>query len=80
DPIYCTLNFVHKQENFAISIGIYIYAKPYACFVYDVMADVLYHDKVGEGAYRGRQPLKPLNDSNIRQSIIGINQNWLTKT
>ncbi len=44
------------------------------------MADVLYHAKVGEGAYRGSQPLKPLNDSNLRQSIIGIKiPNWLTK-
>ncbi len=43
------------------------------------MADVLYHAKVGEGAYRGSQSLKPLNDSNLRQSIIGINPNWLTK-
>lgn len=79
DPIDGTLNFVHQQENFAISIGIYIDGKPYAGFVYDVMADVLYHAKVGEGAYRGSQPLKPLNDSNLRQSIIGINPNWLTK-
>ncbi len=26
----------------------------------------LYHAKVGEGAYRGSQPLKPLNDSNLK--------------
>lgn len=60
DPIDGTLNFVHQQENFAISIGIYIDGKPYAGFVYDVMADVLYHAKVGEGAYRGSQPLKTI--------------------
>ncbi|MBR9124673.1 inositol monophosphatase family protein, partial [Staphylococcus aureus] len=79
DPIDGTLNFVHQQENFAISIGIYIDGKPYAGFVYDVMADVLYHAKVGEGAFRGNQRLEPLRSSNLRQSIIGINPNWLTK-
>ena len=48
--------------------------KPYAGFVYDVMADVLYHAKVGEGAFRGNQRLEPLRSSNLRQSIIGINR------
>ena len=41
DPIDGTLNFVHQQEGFAISIGIYRDGKPYAGLVYDVMKDVL---------------------------------------
>ena len=40
DPIDGTLNFVHQQEGFAISIGIYRDGKPYAGLVYDVMKDV----------------------------------------
>ncbi|UMT81578.1 inositol monophosphatase family protein [Staphylococcus roterodami] len=79
DPIDGTLNFVHQQENFAISIGIFIEGEPYAGFVYDVMADVLYHAKVGEGAFRRNQRLPLLKDSKLKQSIIGINPNWLTK-
>ncbi|WP_141707728.1 inositol monophosphatase family protein, partial [Staphylococcus aureus] len=48
DPIDGTLIFVLLQESFAMSIGIYIDGKPYAGLVNDVMADVLYHAKVGE--------------------------------
>ncbi|MDI9231185.1 inositol monophosphatase family protein [Staphylococcus caprae] len=79
DPIDGTLNFVHQQENFAISIGIYYNGEPYAGFVYDVMKDVLYHTKVGEGAYENTHLLKPLEDTELKTSIIGINPNWLTK-
>ncbi|AMY05148.1 inositol monophosphatase family protein [Staphylococcus condimenti] len=79
DPIDGTLNFVHQQENFAISIGIYNDGKPYAGFVYDVMNDKLYHAKAGEGAFVNEHPLKPIADSELKKSLIGINPNWLTK-
>lgn len=79
DPIDGTLNFVHQQENFAISIGIYHEGKPYAGFVYDVMRDILYHTKVGEGAFENNHALEPLKDTQLKTSIIGINPNWLTK-
>lgn len=36
-----------------ILIGIYIDGKFYVGFVYDVMVDVLYYVKVGEGVYCG---------------------------
>lgn len=79
DPIDGTLNFVHQQENFAISIGIYHEGQPYAGFVYDVMRDILYHTKVGEGAYENNHPLEKLKSTQLKTSIIGINPNWLTK-
>ncbi len=79
DPIDGTLNFVHQQENFAISIGIYNDGKPYAGFVYDVMRDILYHAKTGQGAFINEQPMKPLNNTVLNKSLIGINPNWLTK-
>ncbi|MCJ1656617.1 inositol monophosphatase family protein [Staphylococcus sp. NRL 16/872] len=79
DPIDGTLNFVHQQENFAISIGIYHNGEPYAGFVYDVMKDVLYHAKVGEGAFENKHPLPSIEDTRLKQSLIGINPNWVTK-
>ncbi|UXV34266.1 inositol monophosphatase family protein [Staphylococcus sp. IVB6181] len=79
DPIDGTLNFVHQQENFAISIGIYNDGKPYAGFVYDVMRDILYHAKTGQGAFINEQLMKPLNNTVLNKSLIGINPNWLTK-
>ncbi|MBO1198623.1 inositol monophosphatase family protein [Staphylococcus simiae] len=79
DPIDGTLNFVHQQQNFAISIGIFVDGQAYAGFVYDVMKDELYHAKVGEGAYCQHQKLKKLENTVLKTSIIGINPNWLTK-
>lgn len=79
DPIDGTLNFVHQRENFAISIGIYHDGAPYAGFVYDVMNDILYHAKVGEGAFMNEHPIKPLQNTTLNKSLIGINPNWLTK-
>ena len=51
----------------------------HAGLVYDVMKDVLYHAKVGEGAFENKHELKPLNDTHLKQSLIGINPNWITK-
>ncbi|WP_085060824.1 inositol monophosphatase family protein [Staphylococcus haemolyticus] len=79
DPIDGTLNFVHQQEGFAISIGIYRDGKPYAGLVYDVMKDVLYHAKVGEGAFENNHELKTIDNTQLNQSLIGINPNWVTK-
>ncbi|PTE69785.1 inositol monophosphatase [Staphylococcus devriesei] len=79
DPIDGTLNFVHQKENFAISIGIYRDGQPYAGLVYDVMKDVLYHAKVGEGAFENKHPLQHIEDTVLKQSLIGINPNWVTK-
>ncbi|OFR15712.1 MULTISPECIES: inositol monophosphatase family protein, partial [unclassified Staphylococcus] len=79
DPIDGTLNFVHQKENFAISIGIYHDGKPYAGFVYDVMKDVLYHAKVGQGAFENTHKLEMIQNTELKRSIIGINPNWLTK-
>ncbi|MCH4533899.1 inositol monophosphatase family protein [Staphylococcus haemolyticus] len=79
DPIDGTLNFVHQQKGFAISIGIYRDGKPYAGLVYDVMKDVLYHAKVGEGAFENNHELKTIDNTQLNQSLIGINPNWVTK-
>ena len=41
------------------------------------MKDVLYHAKVG--TFENKHELKPLNDTHLKQSLIGINPNWITK-
>ncbi|MGK9045156.1 inositol monophosphatase family protein [Mammaliicoccus vitulinus] len=79
DPIDGTLNFVHQQENFAISIGIYIDGEKYAGFVYDVMNDKMYHALAGKGAWLNEEQLKPLKDTELKTSLISTNPLWLTK-
>ncbi|ULG75008.1 inositol monophosphatase family protein [Macrococcus brunensis] len=79
DPIDGTLNFVHQQQNFAISIGIFHNGEKYAGVIYDVMNDKLYHAEAGHGAYLNDQQLPALKDTKLVTSIISMNPNWLTK-
>lgn len=79
DPIDGTLNFIHQRENFAVSVGIFKDGMPYAGFVYDVARDILYHAQTGKGAYLNEHVLPSLETSNVKESIIGMNPNWLTK-
>lgn len=80
DPIDGTLNFVHQQQNFAISIGIFIDGNKYAGLVYDVMKEILYHAEAGKGAYANEEQLPMIHDTTLPVSIISMNPNWLTKS
>ena len=71
DPIDGTLNFVHQQENFAISIGIYHDGQPYAGFVYDVMRYFISYQS-REGAFENNHALEPLNDTHLKQVLLAL--------
>lgn len=78
DPIDGTMNFVHQKRNFAISLGIYHDGTGEIGLVYDVMEDILYHAKRGEGAFKNENRLKPLGEkTNLQEAIIGLNHFWL---
>lgn len=79
DPIDGTLNFVHQQENFAISIGIFIDGVKYAGVVYDVMRNILFEARAGHGAYKNGVKLENITETPLATSIISMNPNWLTK-
>lgn len=77
DPIDGTMNFVHMQRNFAISIGIYEDGVGKIGLVYDVVHDELYHAIKGHGAYMNDIELKPLKTADVSEGIIGINPTWI---
>lgn len=78
DPIDGTMNFLHQKRNFAISIGIYDDGIGEMGFIYDVMADVLYSAKKGQGAFKNNEKLEALShDIRMETSIIGMNHHWL---
>ncbi|GAB4072293.1 inositol-1-monophosphatase [Barrientosiimonas marina] len=78
DPIDGTMNFVHQKRNFAISVGIYHDGIGEIGLIYDVMADVLYSAKKGEGAYRNEKGLLPLNKhKHFKEAILSLNHFWL---
>jgi myo-inositol-1(or 4)-monophosphatase len=78
DPIDGTMNFVHQKRNFAISIGIFHHGAGEIGLIYDVMNDVLYSAKRGEGAYKGDIRLPPLKAHiNLEEAMLGLNHFWL---
>ncbi|MFT8320329.1 MAG: inositol monophosphatase family protein [Bacillus sp. (in: firmicutes)] len=79
DPIDGTMNFVHMQRDFAISIGIYEDGIGKIGLIYDVVADELYHVRKGNGVYMDDIPLAPLEETTVEKGIIGLNATWVTE-
>jgi myo-inositol-1(or 4)-monophosphatase len=77
DPIDGTVNFVHQQRNFAISIGIYENGVGKLGYIYDVVHNELYHVQAGIGAYFNGEKLSMLKEPPLSDAIIGINATWL---
>ena len=77
DPIDGTMNFIHQQQNFAISLGIYIDGIGMLGYIYDVVRDDFYHAKKGEGAYFNDERLPKLKEVKVNEAIIGVNARWV---
>lgn len=78
DPIDGTMNFVEQKRNFAISIGIYHDGIGEIGFIYNVMDDILYHAKRGEGAYKNDRKLSVLQDDiHLEEALISLTHLWL---
>lgn len=79
DPIDGTMNFVHQKRHFAISLAVFHEGVGEIGFIYDVMADILYHAKKGEGAFKNEQRLEPLaKEKPLNESILLMNTIWCT--
>lgn len=79
DPIDGTMNFVHQQRHFCISLGIYENGVGKVGLIYDVVSDDLYHCIKGQGAFLNKERLPRLTEKTLDQSIIGINATWISK-
>ena len=79
DPIDGTVNFIHQQRNFAISLAIYEDGIGKIGMVYDVVHDELYHAIRGEGVYLNETKLRPLSKVNVAKAILSINASWVVK-
>jgi len=77
DPIDGTMNFIHQQRNFAISIGVYENGIGKIGLIYDVVHDELYHAIRGKGAYLNERPLPKLGETTVKESIIALNATWV---
>lgn len=77
DPIDGTMNFIHQQRNFMISIGIFENGENRLGYLYDVVHRELYHARKGGGAFWDQLQLPQLDEPQLEQSIGGLNPSWL---
>ncbi|MHC0037317.1 inositol monophosphatase family protein [Pseudoneobacillus sp. C159] len=77
DPIDGTLNFIHQQRNFAVSIGIYENGIGKIGIIYDPVHDELYYACKGKGAFINDKPLPVLKEVGVKEAIIGVNATWV---
>lgn len=79
DPIDGTMNFIHQQRNFAISLAVYHNGVGEIGLIYDVVHDELYHAKRGAGAFLNNQPLPKLEEVSVKEAVIALNATWVTE-
>ncbi|MCL6573890.1 MAG: inositol monophosphatase family protein [Bacillus sp. (in: Bacteria)] len=77
DPIDGTLNFIHQQRNFAISLAVYVNGIGKIGLIYDVVHDELYHAFSGKGAYLNGNPIAGLEETTLKESILALNASWV---
>ncbi|HYK71882.1 MAG TPA: inositol monophosphatase, partial [Pseudoneobacillus sp.] len=74
-----TMNFIHQQRNFAISVGIYENGIGIIGIIYDVVHDELYYAKKDKGAFINRKSIPKLKEAKVTEAIIGLNAIWATE-
>ncbi|PHR58679.1 MAG: inositol monophosphatase [Robiginitomaculum sp.] len=84
DPLDGTLNFMHGNPHFSISIGVERDGELHAGVIYDLMRDEMFFAETGHGAFlldsRGiEKRLRVPNRSDITECIIATGTPWLGK-
>ncbi|HBI03020.1 MAG TPA: inositol monophosphatase [Paenibacillaceae bacterium] len=76
DPIDGTTNFVHQQQNFVISMGVYHKGAVTAGVVYDPIRDELFYAEKGGGAYLNGVPLHLRGEKALQESLLASSTFW----
>ena len=70
DPLDGTTNFLHGFPQYAISIALYLNAKPQVAVIYDPNRNEVYSAAKGGGAYKDNRRIRVSNNS-LSQGLIG---------
>ncbi|WP_017727145.1 inositol monophosphatase family protein [Halalkalibacterium ligniniphilum] len=79
DPIDGTMNFVHSQFKFAISLAVYHEGIGKIGIIYDVMAGELFQAIEGQGAFLNGKPVQKITERPLEESILGLNARWIVE-
>lgn len=79
DPIDGTMNFVHMNTNFAVSVGIFENGEPLIGIILDVMNGELFVSSAGEGVFLNDKKLPLLEEIPLDKAIVSFNTGWVLK-
>ncbi|WP_019960916.1 inositol monophosphatase family protein [Woodsholea maritima] len=80
DPLDGTLNFLHGQPHFAVSIGLEREGEMVAGVVYDVGKDELFHAEKGRGCFVNDRRLRVSGRRHFHDMVIGTGTPFFGKS
>ncbi len=79
DPLDGTLNFLHGQPHYAVSIGLEREGKLFSGVVYDVSRNEIFWGETGRGAWLDRRKLKVAGRKTLDTAVIATGTPWVGK-
>ena len=79
DPLDGTLNFLHGQPHYAVSIALEREGQLFAGIVYDVSKNEIFWAETGRGAWLGQRKLRVSSRKHLDQSVIATGTPWVGK-
>lgn len=79
DPLDGTLNFLHGQPHYAVSIGLEREGKLFAGVVYDVAKNEIFWAETGRGAWLDQRKLIVANRKRMEEAVFGTGTPWIGK-
>lgn len=79
DPLDGTLNFLHGQPHYAVSIALEREGKLFCGVVYDVARNEIFWGETGRGAWLGQRKLKVAGRSRLDTAVIATGSPWVGK-
>jgi myo-inositol-1(or 4)-monophosphatase len=80
DPLDGTLNFLHAQPHFAVSIALEREGELVAGVIYNPANDDLFHAEKGRGAYLNDRRLRVAGRTKLQDCVIATGTPWFGKT
>ena len=79
DPLDGTLNFLHGQPHYAVSIALEREGELFAGVVYDVSRNEIFWAETGRGAWLEQRKLRVSGRKHLDQSVFATGTPWIGK-
>ncbi|MEP1144589.1 MAG: inositol monophosphatase family protein [Henriciella sp.] len=80
DPLDGTLNFLHGQPHYSVSIALEREGKLFAGVVYDVAKNEIFWAETGRGAWLGQRKLRVAGRKKLEEVVIATGTPWPGKS